>query len=123
MLENFLTDQLTFAIAIGGEPNPVGGAQCLTNGLELSGFVSALCGASAVKAFGPQKYRRPAFPGRYNILRLEQVEQMTLGREDVSVARTYGGADVFRLAGFLRDNDLISHNGSFGRIDLIVVSS
>jgi hypothetical protein len=25
MLENFLTDELTFAIAIGGEPNPLGG--------------------------------------------------------------------------------------------------
>jgi hypothetical protein len=28
-----------------------------------------------------------------------------------------GRADVSRLAGFLRDDDLISHNGSFGRID------
>ena len=28
-----------------------------------------------------------------------------------------GGAHVFRLAGFLRDDDLISHDGSFGRID------
>jgi hypothetical protein len=36
---------------------------------------------------------------------------MTLGREDVSVPRTHGGADVFRLAGFLRDDDLVSHNG------------
>src|SRR5258706_4760212 len=69
MLENFLTDELTFAIAIGGEPDPFGGAQCLANGLELGGFVSALCRASSVKAFGPQKYRRPALPGRHNILR------------------------------------------------------
>ena len=37
---------------------------------------------------------------------------MTLGREDVSVTRTNGGADVFRLAGFFRDNDLIGH-GAF----------
>jgi hypothetical protein len=42
---------------------------------------------------------------------------MALGRENVSVARTHGRADVSRLAGFLRDDDLISHNGSFGRID------
>jgi hypothetical protein len=41
---------------------------------------------------------------------------MTLGREDVSVPRTHGGADVFRLAGFLRDDDLIGHTGSFRRI-------
>jgi hypothetical protein len=42
---------------------------------------------------------------------------MTLGRKDFSVTRTDGGADVFRLAGFLRDDDLIGHNGSFRRID------
>ena len=33
---------------------------------------------------------------------------MALGRENVTVARTYGGADVFGLAGFLRDDNLIS---------------
>ena len=32
---------------------------------------------------------------------------MTLGRKDVSITRTDGGAD---LAGFFRDNDLIGHN-------------
>src|SRR6476646_7597084 len=42
---------------------------------------------------------------------------MTLGRKDFSVTRTDGGADVFRLTGLLRDDDLISHDGSFGRID------
>ena len=42
---------------------------------------------------------------------------MTLGREDISVARTNGGADVFCLAGFLRDDNLIGHNGPLGRMD------
>ena len=111
MLENFLTDELTLAVAIGGEPNPLGGAQCLANGSELGGFVAALCRASAVKTFGPQQDRRPALPLRHDILRFEQVEQMTLGRKDFSVARTDGGADVFGLAGFLRDDDLIGHDG------------
>jgi hypothetical protein len=37
---------------------------------------------------------------------------MAFGREDVSVARTHGGADIFGLAGFLRDDDLIGHNDS-----------
>ena len=52
-----------------------------------------------------------AFTSRRNhdILRLDQVEQMALCRENVSVARTHGGADVFRLAGFLCDDNLISH--------------
>src|SRR6266567_1240573 len=36
---------------------------------------------------------------------------MALGRENVAVARTNSGADVFRLAGFLRDDDLIGHDG------------
>src|SRR6202051_5299132 len=106
MLENFLTDELTLAVAIGGEPNPLGGAQCLANGSELGGFVAALCRASTVKAFGPQQDRRPALPGRHNILRLEQVEQMALGREDVSVSRTDGDADVFGLAGFFRGDEI-----------------
>jgi hypothetical protein len=36
---------------------------------------------------------------------------MTLGGKDFPVTRTYGGADVFGLAGFLRDDDLIGHDG------------
>ena len=55
MLEDFLTDELTLAIAIGGEPDPLDLAQRLANGFELSGFVAALGRASAVEAFGPQK--------------------------------------------------------------------
>ena len=76
--------------------------------------VSALRRAHAVKAFGPQKYRRPALPGRDHILRFEQVEQMALGRENVSVTGTNGGANIFGLAGFLRNDNLIRHDGSFG---------
>ena len=34
---------------------------------------------------------------------------MTLGRKDFSVTRTDGGADVFRLTRFFRDDDLIGH--------------
>ena len=42
---------------------------------------------------------------------------MTLGRKDFSVTRTDGCANVFCLAGLLRDDDLIGHDGSFRRID------
>ena len=41
-------------------------------------------------------------PGPHHILRLEQIEQVALGRKDVSIPRTNGGADIFRLAGLLR---------------------
>ena len=74
MFENFLTDELTLAVAIGGEPDPLGGAQCLANGSELGGFVAAPCRASAVKTFGPQQDRRPVLPLGDDIFRLEQVE-------------------------------------------------
>src|SRR4029077_310775 len=119
MLENLLTDELTFAIAVGGEPNPLGGTKGLANCFELGGFVAALCWASVVKTVRPQKYCRPAFPSRHNILWFEQVEQMPLGRQDSPVARTDGGADVFRLTAFLSDDDLIWHNGLVGRFDSI----
>jgi hypothetical protein len=35
---------------------------------------------------------------------------MSLGRKDFSETRADGGADVFGLAGFFRDDDLIGHN-------------
>ena len=113
MLENFLTDQLTFAVAVGGKPNPRGAAQRVANGSELGGLVAALCRARAVKTFGPQQDRRPALPRRHDILRLEQIEQMAFGRKNVSVAGADSSADVFRLTGFFRDDDLIGHSGSF----------
>ena len=74
MLENLLTDELTLAVAVGRDPNPLGGAQCLADGPELGGFVSPRCRASAVKAFGAQQDRRPALPLWHDILRFEQVE-------------------------------------------------
>ncbi len=111
MLKNFLADELTLAIAIGGEPDLLGAAQSLANDSELGSFFTAFCRARAVKAFGPKKDRRPALPGRHNLLRFEQVEQMALGRKNGSVARTNSGADVFGLASFLGDDDLISHDG------------
>ena len=80
MLKNFLTDQLALAIAIGREPNPLGGAQRLANSSELGGLVAALCRARAVETVGPEKYRRPSLPLRHNILRFEEVKQMTFGR-------------------------------------------
>jgi hypothetical protein len=47
---------------------------------------------------------------------------MTFGRKDFSVTRADGGAHVFRLAGFLRDNDLIGHDGFVEGIDSTVTA-
>src|SRR6516162_6611685 len=37
---------------------------------------------------------------------------MALGRKDVTVTRTNGGADIFRLAGLFGDDNLIRHQGA-----------
>ena len=111
MLENFLTDQLTFAVAIGCKPNPLGATQCLADGSELGSFVAALGRARAVQSIGPQQDWRPALPLRHHVFRFEQIEQMTFSRKNVSVPRTDGCANVFGLARFFRDDDLIGHDG------------
>ena len=43
---------------------------------------------------------------------------MALSWKNIAVARTNCRADVFGLAGFLRDDDLICHDGPIGRIYL-----
>jgi hypothetical protein len=116
MLENFLTDELPLAIAIGREPDAPCAAQRVATGLELGGLVAARCRASAVQALRAKQDRRPALPGWHHFLGLEQVQEMPLGRKDVSVARTNGGANVFGLAGFLGDDDLIGHDGLVQRL-------
>ena len=40
---------------------------------------------------------------------------MTFGRKDVPITRTDGGANVFGLVEFLRDDDLVSHDGLVGK--------
>src|SRR5215469_2504692 len=39
---------------------------------------------------------------------------MSLGWKDVTVTRTNGGADIFRLAVLFGDDNLIRHQGPFG---------
>lgn len=87
MLKNPLTDELTLAIAIGGEPDPLCGAQRLADGFELRGFVAAIGRAGAIKPFGTKQDRRLALPGRHDILGFEEIQQMSLSRKDVPVAR------------------------------------
>jgi hypothetical protein len=40
----FLSDQLTFSVAIGGKPNLLGNAQGFANSSELRGFVAPSAG-------------------------------------------------------------------------------
>ena len=112
VLQNLLTDELPFAVAIGGEPNPLGAAQRLPNGLELGGFVSAFRWASVVEALGPQQDRGPPLPGRHGLLGLHEVQEVPFGRQNVAISGAHGGTHVLRLARFLGDDDLIGHIGS-----------
>src|SRR5207253_3359298 len=66
MIEDFLADEPTLAIAVGGQPHPLGRAQCLSNQFKLGSFVAALGRASAVEALGPQKDWGPTLPGRHH---------------------------------------------------------
>ena len=45
---------------------------------------------------------------------------MALSWKNITVARTNCGADVFCLAGFLRNDDLICHDGPLGRSYLTI---
>jgi hypothetical protein len=47
---------------------------------------------------------------------------MALSWKNITVTRTNCGADVFGLAGFLRDDDLICHDGPLGWIYLTAYS-
>ena len=93
MLENFLTDELALAITISGDPHSLGATQRFADGFQLADFVATLRRACSVKPVGPKKDRRPTLPGRVDILRLKQIEQMALGGKDVSIARPDGIAD------------------------------
>ena len=56
MLENFLTDELPLAIAIGCEPDLLCSAQRLTDSFELGGFVAAFSRARAIR-IGDQRFQ------------------------------------------------------------------
>ena len=110
MLEYFLTDELSLPVAVGGEPNSLCCTQCLTDRLELGSLVAAIGRARGVEPLGAKQDRRPALPFRNRVLWFLQIKQVAFGWKDIPIARPHGGADVFRLTGFLGDDDLISHN-------------
>jgi hypothetical protein len=116
MFEYFLADQLTFAVAVGCEPDPLRAAQRLANGFELGGLVTAHCRPRAVQPLRSQEDRRPALPFRNHIFRFEQIDQVSFCRKNIAEARTNGGADVLSLAGFLGDDDPIGHGGLSGGV-------
>jgi hypothetical protein len=69
MLKNFLTDELTFAIAIGCEPNPLGGAR---------GFATTNMSIAAMSV-------------RWLCRKLRQVGEGTLGRHGMYLSQPWPG--------------------------------
>ena len=55
MLKDLLADELTLAIAIGSEPDPLSSAQCLANGAQLLGLITSVSRPRAVEASRPKK--------------------------------------------------------------------
>ena len=115
VLQDLLADQLALAVAVGGEPDPLGGLERVADRLELGGLVAAGGGLGAVEPVGAQQHGRPALPGRHHLLGLEQRQQVAFGGEDGAEARADRGADVLRLAGLLGDDDVGGHGRARGR--------
>jgi len=114
VLQDLLADQLALAVAVGGEPDPLGGLEGVADGLQLGSLVAAGGGLGAVEPVGAQQHGRPALPVRHDLLRLEEVEQVTLSGQDRAVAAAHRRPDVLRLAALLRDDDLVGHVWSSG---------
>ena len=109
MLQDLLADQLSLAVAVGGEPHPVRRLQRRTDRLQLGRLVAARRRFGAIQSVGPQQFRRPALPCRVDVLGLAQVEQVPLRREHGSVAGPDRGAHIPGLARLLGNHDLAGH--------------
>ena len=111
VLQDLLADQLALAVAVGGEPDPLGALERVADRLELGSLVAAGGGLGAVEPVGAQQHGRPALPGRRHLLGLEQRQQVAFGGEDGAEARADRGADVLGLAGLLGDDEVVGHGG------------
>ena len=109
MLQDLLADQLSLAVAVGGEPDPVGRLQRRPNRRQLGRLVAASRRFGAVQSVGPQQFRRPALPCRVDVLGLAQIEQVPFRRKNGSVARPDRGAHIPGLARFFGNHDLAGH--------------
>src|SRR5208283_2532881 len=111
MIEDFLTDQLTLAVAIGRQDDVVAGLERCGDGLEFRLLVSAGSRARGIEPLRLEDDAGPALPRGVDLLGLGQTKQMTLGGQDLSEPRAKGGPEIFRLAGLFR-NDQCRHGSS-----------
>ena len=109
VFEDFLADQLSLAVAVGGEPDPAGGTQGRANGLEFALLVAPRGGFGAEQSLRAEQDRGPAFPDGVHFLRFTQGDQMALGREDRSVPVAQRGPHIAGLTVLLGDDDVAGH--------------
>ena len=106
MLQDLLADQLSLAVAVGGEPHPVGRLQRRPDRRQLGRLVAARRRFGAVQSVGPQQFRRPALPCRVDVLGLAQIEQVPCRRKNGSIAGPDRGAHIPGLARLLGNHHL-----------------
>jgi len=68
MVQDFLTDQLTFAVAIGRQDDIVAGLERRGDGLELGWLVAAGRRARRIEPIGLKDDARPALPCAIDLL-------------------------------------------------------
>ena len=110
VFEYLLADQLPLPVAIGGEPDGFGGPKRLPDRPELGRLVSAVGWLGGVEPFGTQQNGRPALPFRHGVLGLFQIQQVAFGWQNIAISGPHCGPHILGLTGFLRDDDLVSHD-------------
>jgi hypothetical protein len=109
MVEDFLTDQLTLAVAIGRQDDLVAGLERRGDGLEFRRIVSLGSRPRRIKPIRFEDDAGPALPCGIDLLGLGQPQEMTLGGQDLSKPSAKGGPEILRLAGLFR-NDQCRHS-------------
>jgi hypothetical protein len=113
MLQDLLADELAFPVAVGCDDDPRGALERLLDGLELGGLVAAVVQPGRIEPLRLEQGKGPFPPGRIDLLGLRQPQQMTLGRQDLTMAVADRSPDIARLAALLGDD-----HGLHRRVDL-----
>ena len=79
MVKNFLTNQLTFTIAVGRQDDFVAGPERRGDGLEFRRLIALGGRAGRIKPIRLKYGAGPALPGGIDLLGLGQPKEMTFG--------------------------------------------
>ena len=79
MVEDFLTNQLTFTTAIGRQDDVVAAPERRVDGLEFRRFIALGGRAGRIKPIRLENVAGPALPGGIDLFGLGQPKEMTFG--------------------------------------------